>query len=273
MTHDSQDFKKRYGPWALVAGASEGLGAEFARTLARRGLDLILLARSQERLEALRDELMSAHHVRVETLVLDLGIADLSTEVARHTKDKEVGLLVYNAGLSTIGPFMKQPLEPLLAAIDINCKGPLTLSHLLGKPMLERRRGGIVLMTSLSGFQGTALVATYAATKAFNLVLAEGLWDELRSSGVNVLACAAGAIATPNFIDSSPTTSRFSPPALSPKLVAVETIDALEAGRGPSVVPGLAYRLSAHLVQRLIPRGLAVRFLGANLRAMYPRFS
>jgi short-subunit dehydrogenase len=128
-------------------------------------------------------------------------------------------------------------------------------------------------MTSLSGFQGTALVATYAATKAFNLVLAEGLWDELRSRGVDVLACAAGPISTPNYIASEPTTKRLSPPALSPEQVAVETIDALAAGRCPLVVPGLAYRLSSYFVQRLLPRRVAVRFLGANLRAMYPRFS
>lgn len=273
MTCETKDFRRRYGPWALVAGASEGLGAEFARTLARRGLDLILVARRQERLETLRDDLMSTHQVQVETLPLDLASAELGGDVTRHVEGKEVGLLVYNAGLSTIGPFMKQPLESLLAAIDINCKGPLTLAHILGRPMLERRKGGIVLMTSLSGFQGTALVTTYAATKAFNLVLAEGLWDELRANEVDVLACAAGAIATPNFIASDPTTGRLSPPALSPEQVAVETIDALEARRGPSFVPGLAYRLSAHFVQRFLPRSLAVRFLGANLRAMYPRSS
>lgn len=272
MTAKSQDFHKKYGPWALIAGASEGLGAEFARTIASRGLDILLIARRQEKLDSLCNELSTSYGVQVEPLALDLATADLEAKIRAKVDDKEVGLLVYNAGLSTIGPFMEQQLDTLLEAIEVNCRGPLTLAHTLGRPMLERGRGGIVLMTSLSGFQGTALVATYAATKAFNLVLAEALWDELREGGVDVLACAAGATSTPNFIASAPSrASRLTPPALTPKQVAVETIDALEAGRGPTVVPGLAYRLSSVFIQRLLPRALAVRFLGANLRSMYQR--
>src|SRR5690349_14685234 len=186
-------FTERYGPWALIAGASEGIGEAFARALARRKLNLILLARREDKLRAVADEIAAKHGVEVHTLALDLADPDLASRVREGVGAREVGLLVYNAAYSHVGGFFEQSLDVKLRMLDVNCRGPIVLCHELGAPMRARGRGGIVLMGSLAGMQGSPRLATYAASKAFDLVLAESLWGELRGHGVDVLACVAGS--------------------------------------------------------------------------------
>jgi uncharacterized protein len=258
-------FREHYGPWALVAGASAGLGAAFAEALARRGLDLLLVARRPEALATLADELGARHGVAVRTLALDLGRADLAAKVGEFTAGLEVGLLVYNAAHSVIGPFLEHPMQEHLRVVDVNCRGPLVLAHLLGAAMVKRGRGGIVLMSSTAGSQGGPWLSSYAASKAFNLLLAEGLWDELGASGVHVVACRAGATATPGYASSRPKPSRV--PLLTPAFVAEKTLAAL--GRRPSVVPGWFYAISAFIMNRLLPRRLAIRIMGQATRNLY----
>jgi len=258
-------FRERYGAWALIAGASVGLGEAFARQLARRGFHLLLVARGQVALDALAIDLRAAHGIQVRTLAADLARPDLATLIGDFTAGLDVGLLVYNAAASAIGPFLDHPVDDHLRVIDVNCRAPVVLSHLLGAPMVSRGRGGIVLMTSTAGSQGGPWIATYAASKAFNLVLAEGLWDELTRQGVNVVACRAGATATPGYAASKPRPNHV--PLLSPDYVAERTLAAL--GRGPSVVPGLFYRWSAFLMNRLMPRRMAIRIMGRATRKLY----
>jgi uncharacterized protein len=261
----SAAFREKYGPFALVAGASAGLGAAFAEELAARGLHLVLLARRAAVLAPLSDRLRAAHGVTIKTAAIDLGSSDLLAEVQEVTRGLEIGLLVYNAATSLIGPFFEQPLEEKLRVNDVNCRGPLILSDLLGRAMVARGRGGILLMSSLAGTQGTPFVATYAATKAFNLVLAEGLWDELRWSGVDVLACRAGATRTPAYEESRPASDEA--PLMEPGPVVIEALDAL--GRTPSMVPGRMNRLGAFVLGRALPRRAAVRIMGRAMRRMY----
>jgi short-subunit dehydrogenase len=258
-------FRERYGTWALVAGASVGLGEAFARKLAGRGLNLLLVARGQAGLECLAAELRSAHGILVRTLAADLARPDLATVVQEFAAGLEVGLVVYNAAYSTIGPFLDRPVQDHLRVIDVNCRGPLLLAHLFGRAMVERKRGGIVLMTSLAGSQGGPWIASYAASKAFNLILAEALWDELAASGVHVVACRAGATRTPGYESSKPRPSKV--PLLDPSDVADKTLAAL--GRGPSVVPGIFYRFSAFVMGRLLPRRMAIRTMGRATRKLY----
>jgi short-subunit dehydrogenase len=177
-----------------------------------------------------------------------------------------VGLLVYNAAHAPLGPFLDGELSDLLRALDVNCRGPLMLAHRLGGRMAERGRGGIVLMSSLAGSQGTALVATYAATKAFDLVLAEGLWEELRARGVDVIACRAGATRTPGMEASRP---RRGQPMMEPAPVVAATLGAL--GRRPSLVPGLVNRAAAFFLGRVLGRRAAVRVMGRATRRLYER--
>jgi uncharacterized protein len=150
----------------------------------------------------------------------------------------------------------------------VNCRAPLTLAYLFGARMAERGRGGIILMSSLAGLQGGPFIANYAATKAYNLVLAEGLWAEFSHHGVDVLACCAGAIATPgyNAVATTPT-SRFAPTPMQPEVVASEALEAL--GRGPSYVPGVANRAIAQLMRRLLPRTTSVRLMERNTRQLF----
>lgn len=261
-----RNFRARYGRWALIAGASEGLGAAFAEELGAQGLDLVLLARRADKLEAVAAQVRARCGVAVHTAAVDLAAADLREQVRAAVGDREVGLLVYNAAHSTIGPFLEQPVEALTRTIDVNCRGPVILAHELGRAMAARRRGGIVLMASLAGTQGSALLATYAASKAFDLVLAEALWAELREAGVDVLACRAGATRTPNYLQTKP---RASAPAMEPEEVVREALGAL--GRGPSVVTGVTNRLAAFVLGRVLPRRAAVALMARQMKKMYGR--
>jgi short-subunit dehydrogenase len=257
-------FAERYGPWALVAGASAGLGEAFARKLAARGLSLLLLARRREALERLAADLRAAHGVEVRPLAVDLSRPDLSPAVEEALAGIDVGLLVYNAAHSVIGPFVERPLVEQIRVLDVNCRGPLVLAHVLGGAMARRGRGGIVLMTSISGSQGGPFIASYAASKAFNLVLAEGLWEELAGRGVDVVACRAGATRTPGYEASKP---KKSVPLMEADEVAERALSAL--GRGPSVVPGALNRLAAFLFGRLLPRRVSIRIMGRATRRLY----
>jgi len=260
----SEAFRARYGPWALVAGASMGIGAAFAEELAARGMNLLLVARRPEPLDALAATLRARARIEVRTAALDLGGPGLADAIRAHTRDLALGLLVYNAADSRVGEFLDQPLEHHLHAIDVNCRGPLVLAHVLGTEMAARGRGGIVIVSSLAGFQGSALVATYAATKAFDTVLAEGLWDELRGRGVDVVACCAGATRTPGYEASQPR-GRIVP--MAPAIVAVDALAAL--GRGPTTIPGRTNRLARLVMGHLLPRRVAVRLMGGTTRRMY----
>lgn len=257
-------FLERYGPWALVAGASEGLGAAFARALAGRGLNLLLVARRAAPLEALAASLRAAHGVQVRTVALDLGRPDLASALGAHLEGLEIGLLVYDAAASAIGPFLERPAAEHLAVLDVNCRGPLVLAHLLGGAMAARGRGGLLLMSSLAGGQGAPWLASYAASKAFEIVLAEGLWAELRERGLDVLACRAGATRTPAYAASGP---RAEVPLMEPAAVVEEALRSL--GHGPVAVAGRLNQAAAFLMGRLLPRRLAVQWMGRATRRLY----
>jgi short-subunit dehydrogenase len=258
------DFRARYGPWALVTGASEGIGESFARKLAERGFQLLLVARRPGPLEALAADLRKAHGVEVRTAAVDVARPDLLDVLDGLAAGAEVGLVVHNAAFSALGPFLDRPLADFQQVIDVNCRAPLALAHHYARQMVPRRRGGIILMSSLAGGQGCPMVVSYAASKAFEIVLAEGLWDELRPSGVDVLACRAGPTRTPGYESSRP---RKKVPMMEPGPVVDEAFAAL--GRVPVVVPGRLNRAVNFVMQRLLSRSAAVRFMGNSTRKMY----
>ena len=260
-------FSSRYGPFAVVAGASEGIGEQFARQIAARGVNLVLVARRAEVLGALAAELEAAHGVEARTLALDLADPGAGAELQRTTQALEVGLLVYNAAVSVAGSFLEQPLSAYQRELAVNCSRPLELCHHFARGMAARRRGGIVLMSSLAGTQGAPFIAHYGATKAWNTVLAEGLWGELREHGIDVLGCRAGATRTPKYLRESGGGSRSSMvPEMDPADVVREALAAL--GRAPSVVTGRANRLAAAFMQRLLPRQTAVELMGRASRSV-----
>lgn len=262
------DFASRYGPWAVVAGASEGIGASFSRKLATRGLNLVLVARRAGPLEELAAELRDAHGVEVRVRPLDLGAPDVVAGLRAATEGLDVGLLIYNAAYSPIGAFIDIEVEEHLKAVDVNVLGPLRVSHYFGRRLAERGRGGIILMSSMSGFQGTAMVANYAATKAYDMILAEGLWHELGQRGVDVLACIAGATLTPNYESSTdriPSSGLARP--MDPGDVTEQALRQL--GRRPSGVSGRRNRLASVLLRRLLRRDAAIKMVSKETERMY----
>lgn len=256
------DFRVRYGPHALVIGGSEGLGAAWAERLAVRGLDLVLVARRQEPLDSLAADLRSRHGVAVETLAGDLRSPDWLDDAGGPLQERQIGMVVANAAVAPTGPFLDSDADQLAAAVEVNCLGNLRVVRRLLPPMVERGRGGLVLMSSVAGLQGAPGLATYAATKAFLTTLGEGLWAELSPHGVDVLACVAGAVATPGY--GAATISR-APGTLDAAKVVDSALASL--GRRPRVVPGRLNRAAEVILQRLLSRRAAVGLMAlANRR-------
>jgi short-subunit dehydrogenase len=262
------DFRSRYGPWAVVAGASEGIGASFSKKLAKRGLDLVLIARRAEPLEELADGIRKQYRVDVRTASLDLGADDVVDRMREATESLDVGLFIYNAAYSPIGAFIDIEVEQHLQAVAVNVLGPLRLSHYFGRRLAERGKGGIILMSSMSSIQGTAMVANYAATKAYDRILAEGLWWELGQRGVDVLACIAGATLTPSFegsTDRRPKHGLAKP--MNPDEVTEQALRDL--GRRPSGVSGRRNRWAFVLLGRLLRRRQAIEMVSKETEHMF----
>jgi uncharacterized protein len=254
-------FAERYGPWALVAGASEGIGAAFARALAGYGVNLVLVARRPEPLAALAATLpVSTVEVSADLSTKD-GLAAVDNAVGDAVGGavggREVGLLVCNAAYSPMGGFLDQPESGLETVLDLNCRAPVLLARRYLPGMVARGRGGLIVMSSVAGLQGLPNLSMYAATKSFGAVLADGLWAELRGTGVDVVACLAGAVLTPGYQQSM---ARPAPGAKSAEAVVAQALRALP--HGPRTVPGGLMKFSAALMTRLMPRRAAIGLIG-----------
>jgi short-subunit dehydrogenase len=190
---------KRYGPWAVVIGGSEAMGASFADKLAKARLNLVIVARKEGPLYEVAARIRSEHGVEVHALSLDLASDDMLERIQKETDDIDVGLVVYNAGAAHVtGGFLDQPLEDALRIVRVNSIGHLLLSHHFGKKMLARGRGGIILIGSMACVAGAAGVITYSAAKAFAQIFAEGLWAEINPHGVDVVYVPLGSFNTPS---------------------------------------------------------------------------
>jgi short-subunit dehydrogenase len=252
-------FKERYGPYALIAGGSDGLGLAFAEAIARRGLNLALIARQEDRLKAAAVRLQETYQVDVISIAADMSDYENVKKLISKLK-VPIGLLVYNAAYAPIGLFENTSEDKLALATAVNVKGPLLLTKLLCEPMIRQKRGGIVLMSSLAGGQGSPNLAAYAATKSFNAVLAEGLWKELKPHGVDVLACCAGAILTPGYQQAEK--NKRAPGTLEANVVAEKTLVAL--GRGPIFIPGAINKVGRFVLTRLMSRKSAIEIMSKN---------
>jgi short-subunit dehydrogenase len=250
----------------LICGASEGIGAALSRALAAEGVSLVLVARRPGPLEALATELRA--HVEVRVVCLDLGTPDAGVRLDEATAELDVGLIIYNACYSVIGSYLDLSVEDKLTTLDVNCRGPVLVTSAFAPRLVARGRGGMLIMSSMSGFQGSAMVGTYAATKAFDTVLGECLWEELGPHGVDVLVCVAGATRTPGFDRNTPADKRASVLPMQAEDVAREALARLGRG-GPTWVAGRTNRLVAFVLNRLLPRAGAVRFISSNTRRVY----
>lgn len=194
---DEPAWGSQYGPWAVIAGGSEGVGAEFALLLAHAGINLVLIARKSEPLRDTADRCRELG-VDVRELALDLSRADSVEKIRSATTGLEVGLLIYNAGANThSAEFLDGDLAAFHQVIDLNVTTPLALVHHFAGPMRARRRGGVLLVGSLTGYLGSARHTVYGGVKAFTRIYAEGLWLELREYNVHVLELVLGVTKTP----------------------------------------------------------------------------
>jgi hypothetical protein len=261
-------LQQRYGQWALVAGATEGIGAAFAEYLAAAGMNLVLVARRKKPLHEQADALTSRYGVRVQCICRDLSEDAAADQIRKEMDGKDVNILVYNAALPYIGPFENNTPDHHRQMAQTNMVTPMALVQGLSGSMLQQGKGAIILMASLAGFQGSGFLSVYAATKAFNRVLAESLWYEWKNRGVDVIACCAGATATPNYMKTNPEkTSLFAPKVQRPEEVVVDCFNRL--GKQPSVITGRGNRIASFIMQRLMPRKMAINIMGDTTRKMY----
>ena len=232
---------KKYGPWALIAGASEGIGLSFAQHLANEGFNLFLLARRGDVLEQNAKTLNNPNGVEIKTARIDLTSPELHANIADLTAGLEVGLLIYNAGaMHGAALFHDMTLEKSQKLIDLNCRGPVTLCHHFGEAMRQRKKGGVILLSSLMAFAGGSYCATYCATKSFDIILAQSLWHEMAPFNVDVLALVAGATDTPAMVDSGVNFENHSSPPMHSDDVVKEALS--QIGKGPLHIAGQTNR-------------------------------
>ncbi len=255
------------GKWALVTGASAGIGVALARELAAGGTNLVLTARRKDRLEKLAQELSSAHKIGVEIFAADLAQTDAPQQIFAYTQAKKISvdLLINNAGFGAYGAFATVETQRLLDMVQVNCGAVVHLTRLYLPQMLKQRRGDMLILASTASFQAVPFISTYAATKAFDLLFAEGLAEEVKPYGVRVCALCPGS-----------TESEFHEVAGQSGLAAArknrETaekvarvgLQALAAGKS-YVISGTGNYLGAHS-QRLVPRGVVTRIAGKMFR-------
>ncbi|HEX8180860.1 MAG TPA: SDR family oxidoreductase [Pyrinomonadaceae bacterium] len=251
----------------LITGASSGIGEVFARRWAARGENVVLVARSGDRLNALCNELGRAHgNIQAQSVALDLSEADAPERLLAETNARglEIETLINNAGFGSMGEFAALDLARELNMIDLNIKALVALTHLYLAPMRERKRGTIINVASTAAFQPVPYMATYAATKAFVLSFSEALWEENRARGIKVLALCPGVTNT-NFFDAAQMGQ--SPPlriTQTPEAVVETALRGLERGRSHIISGWLNYLQTE--AERLLPRSVVTRIAGSAIR-------
>src|SRR6266550_5552581 len=250
----------------LITGASSGIGEAFARKLATQGHDLLLVARSEDKLIALCNELGRSQNIRAQYVAMDLSEPDAPARLLAETvkRNLEIDLLINNAGFGSMGDFAKLDLELELKMIDLNVRSLVELTHRFLTSMRERKRGSIINVASTAGFQGVPFMATYAATKAFVLSFSEALWEENRPYGIKVMALCPGVTET-GFFEAAHIEQR--PPGRITE-TAEDVVDTALRGlkRGKShIISGWANFLMIES-ERLVPRSFVARLAGKVLR-------
>jgi uncharacterized protein len=250
----------------LITGSSSGIGAAFARKLAMRGRNVLLVARSEDKLITLCNELGRISGVRAQYLAIDLSQPGSALQLFEETKRRglEIDMLINNAGFGSMGDFARLDLSKELKMIDLNVQAVVELTHLFLIPMRERKQGAIINVASTAGFQSVPYMATYAATKAFVLSFSEALWEENRRHGVHVMALCPGVTET-NFFDAS----QMDRPPMRTIQTAEEVVEVALRGlarRKSSVIAGWTNFLMVE-TERLVPRSMVIKLTGKALRS------
>ena len=257
-------FKEKYGPWAIVTGASAGLGAEFARQLADRELNLVLVARREEKLESLAKELEQQYNIDTKIVVADLVDEKSIKKIENETSKLDIGLLVNNAGFGISGDFLDTELKSELNMLKVNCIAPTLLTHIFGNKMKERNKGGIIFLASLVAFAGLPTMSHYSATKAWNLMLGEGMYFECQKYGIDVLSLCPGATKS-EFADIAGMNTAF-----AMKTEPVVRLGLNTLGSRPVIIAGLRNKLMYYSMRGL-GRRLRSLIIGAVMKSYLRR--
>ncbi len=268
-------FATKYGPWALVAGASDGVGAAFASGLAERGVNVVLLARRQAVLDHVAADIESKTSALTRTLAIDLAEPDAASAIAAATSDLAIGFFVYCAGADpNFTPFLANSIEAAEAMVHRNCMVPMQLCHHFAPAMVERGSGGIVIFGSGAGLAGGPNMVAYGASKAFDMVFAEALWAELHDKGVDVLGLILGKTDTPALRQLEHSRGQIGSPdevpagAAAVDDVVAEAFDNLS--NGPTLMVGDAMRAAAQMLASLTRNQAVELFTQAASAAMGP---
>lgn len=267
---DRFGLRGRYDGYALITGGSRGIGRAFAEELAAAGFDLLLVDREAEEGEALASQLRDTYGVDAQLIAYDLERDDLALEAANWAARYEIGIVICNAGISPMGAFFDIPLSSHIATLEINCRSTLVIAHTVGKALVERGGGAIIVVSSASAISGAPYSAHYSATKAYGLNLAASLWSELQDCGVDVLAVCPGLTnTTPVKERGLDRTVPFVVPLGAPGPVARGALQAL--GRQPVVVPTFTDRVSSSLMARVLPRRWALSLVRRSMEQLQGR--
>ena len=263
----------KYGPWALVTGASSGFGAEFCSQLADEGFNLVLVARREGRLDELAHLLETRCSIQTRVIPVDLSTRTFLPAILRTVDDLEIGLLVNNAGFGSVRPFLESDLKREMELLHVNCRAQMALAHEFGLKMRERRRGGIIFVSSIAGLSYSPPWSNYAASKAYILALAESLWLELKAYHVDVEVLCPGRADT-EFVSVAELNmaranwlARIFLAGMLPGGVVSESLKGL--GHQRVVVPGLNNKLTA-LGVSCLPRGLMMRLAASAMGSVQP---
>lgn len=257
----------KYGEWALVTGGSAGIGLEFARQLAAQGMNLVLVARRADVLDQVAADLAREFDVEVETLARDLTEAGVVEALHDDLSHKDIGMVVMNAGAEATGHFTKLPLERHAQIETLNIDVPMRMSRLFGEGMVERRRGALIFLSSLFGYQGVPMVASYSASKAYILALGEALNVEMKPFNVDVLVLSPGLTDTEMPAQMPVNFNKIPMLTSAPKQVVSAALGAL--GKKATIVPGITNKIYAW-ENRFLPRSLPVKLFGFLIKnAMY----
>lgn len=254
-------LRATYGEWAVVTGATSGIGLELATQLAGAGFHLVLNSRREDVLIELGHRLASQFAIKTIPVASDMSDATGIETFLHATEDLNVGLFIASAGYGTSGAFLDSNLDTELDMLSVNCAALLRLTHHFSRRFAQQKRGGIILLSSMVAFQGTPFSANYAATKAYVQSLAEGIAIELKSHNVDVLAAAPGPVAS-GFGQRARMTMSMS---LKPSDVGVPILMAL--GRQNTVLPGSLTKLLVYSL-RTVPRWAKVRIMGKVMGGM-----
>ena len=259
---------ERYGNWALVAGAAEGIGEGFCKVLAANGFNLILVDVNAAAMHRFALKIAQDYRVRLLELHLDLADPDAPGQCMKAATENDCRLMVYVAAYSRVCRFTELGPADLDAFLAVNTRTPLHLVHgFSGRLTKEGKTGGIILVSSLAGLIGPQYVATYAATKSFAIRLTESLHEELEDHGIDITVCCAGTVDTPTYWKSKPDFDKMKPPIMQPAEVAAYALRNL--GHKIICIPGLTNRLQYFFLMNIIPRRLARRLVNNAMKKMY----